>query len=303
MIAGLAEDLRRDHARPDDDDGGFGDRAVRVGTTFDGAGRLEGDLTARCAAAVEAVLDALGTVRGPEDIRTMAQRRHDALEEACLRLIGAGMLPQRAGQPVRLDLTITLQELIDNAGGIGCDALIQPVITGHADYELIEQLLTDDGYRDQLAARCRGQASDDRFGALLEVAVKLLSGPAGHAAALRRKIKGGPAVPLSLPLDIPGTFDTIPVHLRRAVRTRDRHCRFPGCDQPVAACDVHHIVHRKDGGRHALGNLILMCRFHHLVAIHRWGWTIILHSDGTTTAVSPDSAKTLHSHAPPVRVA
>ncbi len=185
MIAGLAEDLRRDHARPDDDDGGFGDRAVRLGTTFDGAGRLEGDLTARCAAAVEAVLDALGTVRGPEDIRTMAQRRHDALEEACLRLIGAGMLPQRAGQPVRLDLTITLQELIDNAGGIGCDALIQPVITGHADYELIEQLLTDDGYRDQLAARCRGQASDDRFGALLggssETAVR--SGRARRRAA------------------------------------------------------------------------------------------------------------------------
>ena len=208
------------------------------------------------------------------------------------------MLPQRAGQPVRLDLNITVQDLLDNAGGIGCDALVAPVITGHADYQLIEQLLTDDGYRDQLAARCRGQAADDRFGALLQVAVKLLSGPDGAAAALRRKIKGGPAVPLSLPLDIPATFDTIPVHLRRAVRTRDQHCRFPGCDQPVAACDVHHLVHRKDGGRHALGNLILMCRFHHLVAIHRWGWTITLHPDATTTAISPDGTKTLHSHPP-----
>ena len=295
----LAEDLRRDHAEPDDDDdGGFGDRAVRVSTTFGGAGRLEGDLTARCAAAVEAVLDSLGTVTGPEDTRTMGQRRHDALEEACLRLIGAGMLPQRAGQPVRLDLTITLQELTGNAGGIGCDALVAPVITGHADYQLIEQLLTDDGYRDQLAARCRGQAADDRFGTLLAAAVAMLSGPDGAAAALRRKITGGPAVPLSLPLDIPGTFDTIPVHLRRAVRTRDRHCRFPGCDQPPAACDVHHLVHRKDGGRHALGNLILMCRFHHLVAIHRWGWTITLHPDATTTAISPDGSKTLHSHPP-----
>ncbi len=115
---------------------------MRVGTTFDGAGRLEGDLTARCAAAVEAVLDALGTVRGPEDIRTMAQRRHDALEEACLRLIGAGMLPQRAGQPVRLDLTITLQELSTTPAGSAATPSIQPVITGHADYELIEQLLT-----------------------------------------------------------------------------------------------------------------------------------------------------------------
>ncbi len=144
---------------------------------------------------------------------------------------------------------------------------------------------------------------DGGFGDVLAAAVALLSGPAGHAAALRRKLAGGPAVPVSLPLDIPGVFDTIPVHLRRAVRKRDRHCRFPGCDQPAAACDVHHIVHRKDGGRHALTNLLLLCRFHHLIAIHRWGWTITLHPDGTTTAESPDRAKTLHSHAPPIRAA
>ena len=80
---------------------------------------------------------------------------------------------------------------------------------------------------------------------------------------------------------------------------RDQHCRFPGCDTPAAGCDVHHLVHRKDGGRHALTNLALLCRFHHLVAIHRWGWHITLHPDGTTTAISPDGTKTLHSHPPP----
>jgi transposase len=91
--------------------------------------------------------------------------------------------------------------------------------------------------------------------------------------------------------------------LRRAVRTRDKHCRFPGCDLPAAGCDVHHIVHRKDGGRHALTNLALFCRFHHLVAIHRWGWDVTLHPDGTTTAISPDGTKTLHSHPPPGQAA
>jgi len=90
------------------------------------------------------------------------------------------------------------------------------------------------------------------------------------------------------------------VHLRRAVRKRDRHCRFPGCDLPAAGCEVHHIQHRKDGGRHALTNLALLCRFHHLIAIHRWGWQFTLHPDGTTTATSPDGSKTLHSHPPPV---
>jgi hypothetical protein len=35
-----------------------------------------------------------------------------------------------------------------------------------------------------------------------------------------------------------------------------------------------------------------------LIAIHRWGWTITLHADGTTTMTSPD-CRTLHSHSPP----
>jgi hypothetical protein len=44
-------------------------------------------------------------------------------------------------------------------------------------------------------------------------------------------------------------------------------------------------------------------RFHHLTAIHRWGWQITLHPDGTTTATNPDHTKTLHSHPPPGKAA
>ena len=84
---------------------------------------------------------------------------------------------------------------------------------------------------------------------------------------------------------------------------RDRHCRFPGCQQPAAACDVHHIVRRVRGGRTQLTNLACSVRFHHLIAIHQWGWTITLHPDATVTAVSPDGRRTLHSHSPPGTVA
>ena len=302
-LSQIAEELVRRHASADDSDDGFEDRTLRLTTTFEAAGRLEGDLTPRCTAAVDAVLDSLSARRGPEDTRTIGQRMHDALEEACTRLIASDCLPQRAAQPVRLELNINLDELANgglrsSAGpGVTCDAAIQSTIIGTVDDELLPRL-ADQDFRAQPRVAAGAQARDARFGAILEQAIALLSGPAGKAAALRRGLPGIPAAGLSLPLDVAGTVDTIPVHLRRAVRKRDQHCRFPGCDMSPAACDVHHIVHRKDGGRHALTNLMLLCRFHHLIAIHRWGWQVTLHADGTTSAASPDSARVLHSHRP-----
>ena len=84
---------------------------------------------------------------------------------------------------------------------------------------------------------------------------------------------------------------------------RDRHCAFPGCHQPPAACHVHHLRPRAHGGETRLGNLLLLCTFHHLIAVHQWGWTLTLHGDGTTTATSPDRERILHSHGPPRQAA
>jgi hypothetical protein len=83
------------------------------------------------------------------------------------------------------------------------------------------------------------------------------------------------------------------------VTTRHPHCAFPGCDQPATVCDIHHIIPRARGGATSLPNLVPLCAFHHLTAIHRWGWALALHPDGTTTATSPDGKRTLHSHPPP----
>ena len=60
-LAGLAEEIRNRCAGPDaDEDDGFTDRGLRLGTTFRGAGRLDGDLTPGCAAALGAVLRVAG---------------------------------------------------------------------------------------------------------------------------------------------------------------------------------------------------------------------------------------------------
>jgi hypothetical protein len=39
-----------------------------------------------------------------------------------------------------------------------------------------------------------------------------------------------------------------------------------------------------------------------IIAIHRWGWTLVLNPDGTTTAWNKDKTKVLHSHGPPAAV-
>jgi hypothetical protein len=347
-LAALAEEMFRRLAPPDGD--GQGDPASRgliLDTHFRGAGKLDGDLTPRCTAALSAVLESLGKKQGPEDRRTLPQRHHDALEEACRRLIAAGGLPDRAGQPTQIQLHMTLDELMRLTGtsaetggpgsgpwrgqgaapgwpagwlpgpaagpGAACDATIIPVVTGRVDPVLLDQLAAQLLRRGAAAitrrpasSAARPVAPDARQMArdlVLAQAVRLLSGPGGLAAALRGGVPCPPAAAASLPLDIGQPADTIPPHLRRAVIIRDRACRFPGCQQPPAACDVHHVVWRTQGGRDQLANLVLLCRFHHLIAIHQWGWTITLHPDATVTAVSPDRRRTLHGHSPPATAA
>jgi hypothetical protein len=166
-LAGLAQEMleRSWQGRGDGPGDGFGERAVWLDTTLGGAGRLSGDLTAGCSAALSAVLDALGKRAGPEDIRSAAQRRHDALEEACRRLIATGMLPGRGGQPTQIVLHLTLSQLRDLPGGsaaeaawaaarasqpgwvsgpeaeaAACDASVVPLVTGHLDPAALDHL-------------------------------------------------------------------------------------------------------------------------------------------------------------------
>ena len=366
-LARLAAEIYA-RSRPPDPDGpddGFEDRSVRLETTFEGAGVLGGDLTPECAAVVGAVLDALSAPAGAGDLRTHGQRYHDALQDAMQRLLAAGLLPGRAGQPVRAWAHMSLAELLaldgngallgqwvttvrarwaghraaasvagsdgaawldgDAAAAVACDALISPVVTGEVDPGALDGLVrlcvelarlgpgpddpdaadADAGDADrEPAATAAGPGSLAREAlerAIIGQAVALLSGPGGLAAFLRRQQLGAPLAGPSLPLDI-GYSDTVPAAIRHAVTLRDQHCRWPGgCTQPPAACQVHHVRHKANGGPTSVTDCILLCFFHHQVAIHRWGWTLILNPDGTTTAWNPDRTKVLHSHSPPAR--
>ncbi len=354
---------------PDGPDDGFDDRSVRLETTFEGAGVLGGDLTPECAAVVTAVLDALSAPAGAGDLRTHEQRYHDALQDAMQRLLGAGLLPARAGQPVRAWVHLSLAELLaldgdgallgqwvttvrarwaghraaasvagsdgaawldgDAAAAVCCDALISPVVTGEVDPGALDGLVrlcvelsrwadpapggadpgdADPGDADRGDAdrepTAGGPSSPSREAlerAIIGKAVELLSGPGGLASFLRRQQLGARRAGPSLPLDI-GYSNTVPAAIRHAVTLRDQHCRWAGgCTQPAAACQVHHVRHKANGGPTSVNDCLLLCFFHHQVAIHRWGWTLVLNPDGTTTAWNPDHTKVLHSHSPPAR--
>ena len=183
-LAGLAAEIyeRSRSELPDEDPArAFEDRAVRLETTFGGAGVLTGDLTPECAAVVGTVLDALSAPAGAEDDRTQAQRYHDALLEALRRLVASGLLPERAGQPVKVWAHISLADLLrldgssalqeewtaqvraqwaahraeasggggdggawldgDAAEAIACDAAMAPVVTGDVNVAVLEDLV------------------------------------------------------------------------------------------------------------------------------------------------------------------
>ena len=244
-----------------------------------------------------------------------------------------------------------------DAEAAACDAVAEPVVTGHADMRVVDKIIAAGAGRGRPHPGRRrpgpGAATatmtddagpdDDQRRAVTDCrGVSRAADPAGRvpgpqpgpgAVHPRRRCRrcgtpspgspstSSPARPASpagcappcshppyntpsLPLDI-GYSDSIPASIRRAVLLRDRGCAWPRCGRPAAWCDVHHLQHKKDGGKTAVTDCVLLCQFHHDVCIHRRGWRLVLHPDGTTTAYGPGrpgAAQPLTTH-PPRRVA
>jgi len=266
------------------------------------------------------------------------------------RLAAAGLLPERAGRPVKAWAHISLADLLrldagsalqdewtaqvrerwaarraqasesgaadgvwldgDAAEAIACDATMAPIVTGDVNVDALEGLvrlcvdldrLRRDGDGPDTPAAGTTAAWAVAEQAVIGKAVDLLSGPGGLAGFLRRRELGVRLGGPSLPLDI-GYAETVPAGIRNAVLLRDRHCQWAGgCTQPAGACQVHHTTHKAHGGKTSVTDCVLLCPFHHQIVIHRWGWTLVVNPDGTTSAWNKNKTKVLHSHGPPAR--
>lgn len=87
------------------------------------------------------------------------------------------------------------------------------------------------------------------------------------------------------PLAVGRKTRSIPPALRRALRARDRGCRFPGCTNHRYV-DAHHIRHWADGGPTDLKNLVHLCGHHHRL-LHEGGYSVRFAADGSFEVRTP----------------
>jgi Domain of unknown function (DUF222)/HNH endonuclease len=121
-------------------------------------------------------------------------------------------------------------------------------------------------------------------------ACQLDHGPALHPETARRLSCDASVVRIlerdGRPLSVGRKTRSIPPSLRRALRSRDRCCRFPGCDH-TRFLHAHHLEHWARGGRTDLSNLIHLCSHHHRL-VHEGGYTVEQRPGGALRFRRPD---------------
>ncbi|MDO5534551.1 MAG: DUF222 domain-containing protein [Propionibacteriaceae bacterium] len=135
----------------------------------------------------------------------------------------------------------------------------------------------------------------------VEQAGVLASGEHISAGDVRRLACDAKIIPVVLgsasePLDVGRDQRLVTPALRQALEARDKGCAFPGCRVPTHACEAHHIVSWFLGGDTALGNMVLMCPYHHSTVEPRrffereetrLRWTVHIGADGHPVFTRP----------------
>ena len=87
------------------------------------------------------------------------------------------------------------------------------------------------------------------------------------------------------PLSVGRRTRSIPPAVRRALASRDRGCRFPGCPA-THRLHGHHVQHWAEGGETSLDNLVLLCPTHHRL-VHEGGFDVQRLDDGAFRFTNP----------------
>jgi hypothetical protein len=185
-------------------------------------------------------LEPLAQRNGKGDDRKHDRRLADGLVELANRALDEGSLPKRGGQRPHLQITATLETLLQHCGAPAADIEFSLPISAAA----VERFACD----------CN----------------------------ITRIVLGSD----SQVIDVGRSKRVIQPAQRRALRVRDKTCRWPGCDRPASYTSGHHLVHWINGGSTDLPNLALLCHRHHWM-VHEGKWQIVRTQDGQFMVIPP----------------
>ena len=263
----------------------LGDRTSGLYFTriLDGRFTLEGHFEGADAAVITAALqdfdvpDALdehGELIGP--VRTLSQRNADALLAACRFAIAHR---EGAGDTGRF---LPHVSLVVDVNELRASALRGAGVHSHAGLEQLAEARNWSAaerawFTDTLDRKLAGTAVTFEGTDLDAAATVLLT----CDSIVQRVMVAGDKI-----LDMGREVRTATVAQRRAIITRDRHCRAPGCSTRAKHCDVHHVDHWINGGRTDVHRMVLLCGTHHR-QFHRPGYRMELDEDAVFTVHAP----------------
>ncbi len=253
----------------------FARRGITL-SPFDGMVLVRGQLDPDGGAALVTALNALMGPPVAGELRSPAQRRADALVELARGALRDGEVPTVGGVRPQVAVLIPAQRLAGQDQDTDSDTTMS----------------------DSSASDGAGLRDSGRSWMVDLVAPAWLEWVGDVPDVVARRIACDADVwrvlvdpATSQPVDVGRTHRLVPVWLRKALHARDRGCRFPGCHTPAAWTDGHHLHHWADGGPTSLTNIVMLCRFHH-VLVHEAGWTIEFDiSRNIVTARRPDGTR------------
>lgn len=279
-ICRSARKVQRDEARYEGGVPETGSRYVMTQPMADGTVQIIAQLHADEAALVVQAIDAMREERMKEQM-TLARDADQASDCSC-----ADDAPDDSRLPATQDAPAPIPT---KAWPCRADALVH----------LAERVLVGEE-RISGADRCTIEV---RFGrdALGEgVSTELEDGTRVPAETFRRLACDAGIVPTleaedGETLDVGRKTRRISPALRRALRSRQPTCAFPGCGHR-RFLDAHHVEHWIDGGETKLSNLVHLCPIHHRL-VHEDGFRVELAEDGRALFRTPD--RKYIAHVPP----
>jgi hypothetical protein len=215
-------------------------RSLTIKTGEGGMVWLRGVLDPEGAAVFRTAVEPMARRDGKDDDRTRERRLGDAVIELARRSLDTGLVPRRGTVRPHLQVTTTLETLLQHCGAPAADLEFSLPISAKA----VERLACD-----------------------CNITRILLSAD-------------------SAVIDVGRSKRVITPHQNKALKVRDKGCRFPGCDRPATYTSGHHLVHWIRGGSTDLTNLVLLCHRHHWM-VHEGNWQLVKTDDGNMLAVPP----------------